>query len=555
MPCIVTVQFTPYVNYMNSHLNDRNYVSAIKLIIFSAIFFITFDNIAFFTNVLKVYPFNLSNLGFLLSLAWVLGSSAVLILTLVGHQRTLKPVIIILLLVSSSVAYFMDQFNTVISTSMIKNIVDTDTAEVLDLLTVKLAFYVIFLGALPACLVYKTPVTFKSGLQHTITLAKLFFTVLLSSLLLIYIFSDFYSSFFRMHKPLRYYSNPAYYIFSTGKYIAGLTQVGPKKIATIGTDAKIPATDTHRELVIFVAGETARAENFSLNGYTRETNPQLKKENVISFSNFWSCGTSTAVSLPCMFSVYGSSEFDIEKGRSSENVLDVLKRAGVNILWLDNNSSSKGVAERVTYQSYKSPGVNPVCDNECRDEGMLANLQSYIDEHNQGDIFIILHQMGNHGPAYYKRYPSRFEKFTPVCKSSQLEECTSEEIINAYDNATLYTDYFLTKVIGLLKLNNQKFETAMLYVSDHGESLGESGVYLHGLPNFMAPDTQRHVPAILWLGSNFDDVDYAVIQQKRTKKYSHDNLFHTLLGFFEIDTTLYDKRMDLLKNYPTPDNS
>jgi lipid A ethanolaminephosphotransferase len=292
-------------------------------------------------------------------------------------------------------------------------------------------------------------------------------------------------------------------------------------------------------------GETARADRFSLNGYAKETNPLLKQEQLINFNNFWSCGTSTAKSVPCMFSTYKASEYSKAKSQSTENVLDVLKHAGVNVLWLDNNSDSKGVADRVEYQSFKNSEVNPLCNPECRDVGMLEGIQAYINQHPKGDIIIVLHQMGNHGPAYYKRYPAEFEKFTPVCKTNQLEECSKEELDNAYDNAILYTDYFLSKVIAILKQNSDGFETAMFYISDHGESLGEKGLYLHGLPNFIAPDTQRHVPAILWVGDNYAEINTELLKNKQNEKLSHDNVFHSLLGFMEIESSVYDKTMDI----------
>jgi lipid A ethanolaminephosphotransferase len=216
------------------------------------------------------------------------------------------------------------------------------------------------------------------------------------------------------------------------------------------------------------------------------------------------------------------------------------------VLWLDNNSDSKGVALRVPYESYRTPEKNAVCDLECRDEGMLLNIQEYINEHKKGDIFIVLHQFGNHGPSYYKRYTQEFEKFTPACKTNQLENCSKEAIDNAYDNAVLYTDYFLSKVIELLKGNDSEFESAMFYVSDHGESLGENGIYLHGMPDFIAPDEQRHVPAIIWLGSNYDELNISDIAMKKNNKYSHDNIFHTILGFMEIETSIYKKEMDII---------
>jgi lipid A ethanolaminephosphotransferase len=360
------------------------------------------------------------------------------------------------------------------------------------------------------------------------------------------VFSSHYASFFREHKRLRYYANPATWIGSTVRFSFGTMKAEAKTVRPIGKDAKIPASDTDRELIILVVGEAARADRFSLNGYAKETNPLLAKEDVISFTNFYSSGTSTAIAVPCMFSVFGRSGYSEQKARETENLLDVLQHAGVNVLWRENNSSSKGVAARVAYEDYQSPKTNPLCDVECRDEGMLVGLQDYIDRKERGDITIVLHQMGNHGPAYYKRYPKKFEKFTPVCETSQLEECTNEQVENAYANAILYTDYFLSRVIELLKRNSGEFEAAMVYIGDHGESLGENRIYLHGLPYFMAPHEQKHVAAVMWFSDSFK-IDKKALRAKADLPFSHDNLFHTMLGLMEIETSVYDKGLDILK--------
>lgn len=293
-----------------------------------------------------------------------------------------------------------------------------------------------------------------------------------------------------------------------------------------------------------VVGEAARADHFSLNGYERETNPLLKKEEIIDFSHMYSCGTTTAISVPCMFSIYDRNDYDTQKGLHTENVLDVLSHAGVEVIWRDNNSNSKGVADRVQYENYRTAENNTICDDECRDEGMLVGLEQRIEASDK-DMIIVLHQMGEHGPAYYKRYPKAFERFTPTCQTNQLEACSQEEIANAYDNALLYTDYFLSQTIQLLKKYEESMDTAMFYMADHGESLGEGGFYLHGLPYFIAPDTQRHVGSLLWLGKDFP-VDKEKISNAASNKFSQDNLFSTLLGLFDVQTEVYKKEMDML---------
>lgn len=524
-------------------------ITTSRIIVLLSIFFVTFTNNSFFSNVIEVYPLTQKNIPFLLSLAVVLGCVIIFLLSLICYRHTIKPILILLLLLSSLTSYFMDSYNVVIDDSMIQNIVKTDMAESVDLISMKMFLHLILLGIIPSILVYKVDIKYAPVKREFISRLKLSLFSFGLILSLILLFSNFYASFFREHKQLRYYTNPAYYIYSTGKYINSLLKSAAIPLKQIGLDAKIPPSDTQRELIIFVVGEAARADRFSLNGYSRETNPLLKqKEGLLNFSNVWSCGTSTAVSVPCMFSIYGHSEFTNQKGDSTENILDILQRAGVNVLWRDNNSDSKGVAARVPYQDYKTPENNPLCDPECRDEGMLSGLQEYIDSHKQGDIFILLHQMGNHGPAYYKRYPPAFEKYTPTCQSNQLEDCSKEEIGNAYDNAILYTDYFLSKVIDFLDTNAAKFEAAMFYISDHGESLGENGIYLHGLPSLIAPDVQKHVPCIMWFGRSFnkDEINFTTLKEKINNEYSQDNLFHTILGLMEVTTSLYMEEMDII---------
>ena len=524
------------------------------LIVLVAVFLAVFGNLSFFGKVLNAYPLGAGNAPELASLGAMLVATSILLLALTCFRRTTKPVLIVVLLLSSLAASFMDSYGVVINDDMLQNAVQTNMAEAADMLNFRLLAYLVMLGVIPAILIARLPLRWRGIRVEAIARGKLLAVVVLFMVGTTLAFGGFYASFLREHKSLRSFANPGYFIYSAVKYSTGTLAVkGRQALIAVGADAIIPAGDVDRELFILVIGETARADRFSLNGYARDTNPQLRRADAISFSNFRACGTSTAVSVPCMFSLIGMDKFDTKKGAAQENLLDVLTHAGVNVLWLDNNSDSKDVALRVPYQSYKSPDVNPVCDPECRDVGMLSALQKHIDAHPKGDIFIVLHQMGNHGPAYFKRYPPEFEKFKPACQSADLSQCSREEIGNAYDNAILYTDFFLGKVIDLLKDNDSKFETALLYVSDHGESLGEGGVYLHGLPPAIAPDAQLHVPAIMWLGSGFSDVDFPALRRKRDTRFTHDNLAHTVLGAMEVGTSIYRPELDILDGCRKPE--
>ena len=537
-------------------------ISQYKAIIFSSILFVLFYNFSFFENVFKTYPLESTSIFNLISVVILLISLTIFFFTLLSSKYTTKPLLILTLFISAFTAYFMDTYHVVIDDGMIRNSLETNLEESSDLFSFQLVLYVFLLGLLPSYFIYKIKIDYSTFKKEFFAKLKVLTLSLSVILIILFSFSKFYTSFFREHKPLRYHVNPIYWIYSIGSYINKTLNSEPIVLKEIGRDAKITPEKTleeeeKKELIIMVVGEAARADRFSLNGYSKETNPLLKQEkDVINFSNMYSCGTATAESVPCMFSIFDRADYDYKKGKSTENILDVLKNTNkVQILWRDNNSDSKGVALRVDFEDYRTSQTNTICDDvECRDEGMLVGLDEYIKKHKDKDILIVLHQMGNHGPAYYKRYPKEFEKFTPVCKTNQLEQCTQEEVSNAYDNAILYTDYFLSKVINFLKPYSNTHETAMLYMSDHGESLGENGLYLHGLPYFMAPDEQKHISSLIWFGDEFkNDMDMEKLNSYKNKQFSQDNLFHTLLGLFEVETGVYKKDMDILNETRKPE--
>ena len=516
------------------------------LIVLVAVYVALFTNTALFNSAFNIYKGGAEEFLFVISLLPFIAAVFIVILAALCHRAAAKPILITFLLLSSVIAYFMNRYGVVVDDDMLVNVLETDTGEAGDLLSFAFVLYVLILGVVPSLFIYSAKLNLPRLKAALISRLKLVFASVAMMVAVFFLFSGHYISMFREHKEIWYRANPIHAVYSAGKLVHDSVKFASLPHLVVGAHAKVPEWDTHRELVVMVVGETARADHFSLNGYARETNPRLQNEGVINFPDFWSCGTSTAQSVPCIFSHFSRAEFDPEKANAADNALDILKRAGVSILWRDNNSSSKHVADRVEYEVYLTNKTNPVCDVECRDEGMLSGLQDYIDRHPIGDVLIVLHQMGNHGPAYYKRYPPAFEKFTPVCKTNDWGAGSKEEIVNAYDNAILYTDFFLSKVIELLKQNDDGFETAMMYVSDHGESLGENGLYLHGLPYFLAPEAQKHVPFVMWFGRNFDPHSLSSIQTKRMEQLSHDNIFSTLLGLFELQTAAYNPNMDIL---------
>lgn len=520
------------------------------LIILTAFLITTFYNVTFFREVEQVFSIANGKLLFIASLYLLLFLLHVLLFSLFASRITTKLLLIMLIMIATVSEYVVATYGVVIDIEMLRNTLQSDYREAMGLFSMKFIYFALMFSAIPIIVIIRWPLHYRSFFHETLTRCIVVFVSLSLSLMTIWLFSADFSSLVREYKALRYRINPDYPIyaaFSLGHQMI-TSNSASTKIEKIAEDAEIVHPDDdkkkgrpHRELIIMVVGETARADHFSLNGYPRDVNPRLSQiENLISFTNVFSCGTSTAVSVPCMFSHKSRREYRHNSIDSYENALDILKRKGVNILWRDNNSSSKGVANRVEFQDFRSPNLNPVCDTECRDDGMLYGLEKYIDSHQQGDILIVLHQMGSHGPEYFKRYPAEFEYFTPVCKSKILGDCTSEEIINAYDNTIRYTDFFLSRVIDLLKQYDSKFEAGMYYISDHGESLGENGIYLHGLPYTFAPENQKHVASILWAGTYFD-FQLNNLKDKKTALFTHDSVFCMLLGLFEVDAKLCPK--------------
>ncbi len=503
-------------------------------------------NYRLFSATMAAFPASFHHGLFLVSLGVVLFGVHVILLTVLSSRLLIKPLLSVLVLVAAPVAYFSDRYGTIIDYAMIQNLLRTDSGEVMDLITPELLLRVVGLGCLSVALLWTIEVartSFRRVLLHKLSLLAGAVIIIAASL---FSFSAEYATFFRQHKSIRFYSNPVYPVYSAiGAALESLKTPHDGTIVRVADDAAIVEDGSKPELMIFVVGETARADHFSLYGYPRQTNPELLRlqKELFVFDRVESCGTSTAVSLPCIFSLSDRVDFDIDTAGHTENVLDVLQRTGVDVLWRDNNSDSKGVALRVPYENFKTADLNPECEGECRDVGMLRGLQSWIDE-RPGDGLVVLHQMGNHGPAYWRRYPPEFERFTPSCHNNDISRCTDDEIINAYDNAILYTDWFLVQVINLLRANAGKFEVSMLYVSDHGESLGERGIYLHGMPYAIAPEEQTHVPALLWFGS----LDYVNVAQLRSHVHdatSHDAISYTLLEYFEVKGTGLENRNPL----------
>ncbi|AFL49715.1 lipid A ethanolaminephosphotransferase [Sinorhizobium fredii] len=486
----------------------------------------------------------------MLSLGAALGLTTFSVLTSLSMKYVMKPVLILLVAISAAAAYFTDTFGVVIDKGMIGNAAVTTGPEAGHLLTSSLALHLALYALIPSLLVAWVKVKHRRFFSKAVVNFLFIAPALVLSGALIYANFAGIAYALREHRDLMVRFNPAGPISSAVRY--GLSTYRERNLVVqpLGTDAKEGpriAASGKPVVVVVVAGETARAMNFSLNGYDRETNPELKALGVVNYRDTTSCGTATAVSLPCMFSVYPRKQYSDWKARSTENLVNVLTHAGVSVTWWDNNTGSKGIADLISFASMTHRKNSPLCHNgECLDEIFLDELDKKLGATTK-DSVIVLHQLGSHGPSYYLRYPEAFRRFTPDCRTPELMNCTTEEIVNAYNNTILYTDHVLASVARLLENHQDRIAGAMIYMSDHGESLGENGIYLHGAPYAIAPKEQTQVPFIAWFSKPYQaemGVDTACLLKDAASPKSHDNLFHTVLGMMDVQTGVYNRSLD-----------
>ena len=484
-----------------------------------------------------------------LALAAVLAATLCALLSLAAWRCLLKPLTIVLLVMTALGGHFMWAYHAVIDSSMATNAAQTDWHEVRALVTPQLGAVMLLGAALPAWLVWRTPLAFAPWTAQALRNAATAAAALAVAAGVIVLSFQPLASGMRNHKQLRYLMNPLNSVYALAQL--GISQRRlPAGLTPIGADAVI-ATAQRPPLMLLVLGETGRSGNFGLNGYARDTTPELTRAGVASFRNAWSCGTSTAASVPCMFSPLGRNGF-LARSADTENLLDVLQHAGLAVLWLDNQPGGcKGVCDRVPTVDTSASRNPRFCNGgECLDgvllEGLDERLAALPEDRRRHGVVLVMHQMGSHGPAYARRSPAAFKRFLPECASSHLPDCTRDSLRNAYDNSIAYTDHVLASAIGWLRTRND-YDASLLYVADHGESLGENNLYLHGMPYAIAPDVQKHVPWVTWLAPGFEQrtgITGECLRGQADARLSHDHLFHSVLGLLQVSTRAYRRELD-----------
>ncbi|WP_404298793.1 phosphoethanolamine transferase [Alicycliphilus denitrificans] len=492
------------------------------------------------------------------ALALLIVCGMVAILAFTAWTRGMRLLWWLVVLVAALAQYYMLTYSVVMDPGMAANVLQTDAREAADLLSLRLLLTVLAVLALPSWWLLRVRIPPMRPLRQVWRNLVLLVLALGVAAGTVAATSRDLAPLMRNHPQLRYLMNPLASLYSATVSVVRPVFARSRTLVPMSEGAALGASYAAAAkplLFVLVVGETARADHFGINGYGRDTTPELARNQVMSWREVRSCGTSTLASLPCMFSPLGKSAFEA-RDDEYENLLDVAQAAGLAVLWLDNQSGCKGVCDRVPNASavdgLDSEARKSLCDGgECRDEAMLhgldARLAAMPEAQRKRGVLLVLHQMGSHGPAYYKRSSGAAKRFMPECRTEVLADCAHGELVNAYDNSIAATDIFLGKTIDWLRGQSARYDTGMLYLSDHGESLGEYGLFLHGMPYGMAPDVQKHVPMVAWL-------DEALLRRERLSatclragadtQLTHDNLYHTMLGLLDVQSPSYQRPLD-----------
>jgi lipid A ethanolaminephosphotransferase len=535
---------TKIKNFFTTHPITVNQL----ILLVSAYFVVVFNEPFYSLAFERITQINTYNSAFMVSVPILLMSLITLFISLFSFKYIIKPFLIILTLLSALVFYATTEYGVVFDYAMMVNVIETDNSEAFAYLNSYAVIFFVIFGVVPAALIASVKLTYHNVLKETLLRFKLIAVSIFTIVIILFFFYENYASFGRNNREIKRYIVPIQFIDSSYKVSRDKFFTKPLTFTLLDKKPRLKNTEKATTVTVLVIGETARAMNFSYNGYKRNTNAYSKGFNPIYFQKVTSCGTATAISVPCLFSAQKRENFDKKKANYQQNLLDIAKLAGVDVLWIDNNSGCKGVCKRVDTIEIPTDKQHPLCDGDyCFDEILIEKLSEKLANIKNKNTLIVLHMIGSHGPTYYRRYPKKLAKFMPDCPKSDIQNCTHEQLINTYDNTIAYTDYVLAKIIALLKSQPKTIQASMLYVSDHGESLGENGAYLHGFPYAFAPAEQTEIPMLFWLTANNKVINQQCLRKKAQQmQYSHDNIFSTVLALSNIKTSAYQTNDDIL---------
>ncbi|RTZ04625.1 phosphoethanolamine--lipid A transferase EptA [Flavobacterium bomense] len=435
-----------------------------------------------------------------------------------------KFLLVLFFIINSVAVYFVNTYSVIIDESMIGNILNTNYDESSSFFSFKLVVYLLFLGIIPSIYIIKVKVI-------NVTVKRFFVLISLTLLFILGLVIANSSNVLwidKNSKTLGGLAMPWSYTVNISLFYAHESKKNEKEILLPNATIK----DNQKSVVVLVIGESARSQNFSLYGYNKNTNPLLSKTNNVFHFNAKSDATYTTAGVKSILEHKNTDDL-------YEILPNYLYRNNVEVIWRTTNWGEPPIHIK-NYQNRAFLMPNCKGDGCNYDEVLLSGLKEQILASKKNKILIVLHTSTSHGPTYSKKYPSEFETFKPVCKSVELANCSQTELINAYDNTIVYTDYILANIIKDLK-QLTAYKSTMIFVSDHGESLGEKNLYMHGLPLSIAPKEQYEIPFIVWYSDNSSK------HLKTNEMLSQNHVFHSVLNFLNIQSPIYNEELNIFK--------
>ena len=527
-------------------------ISSNQLIIYLSLLFTVLFNFPFLNGVrAAVFEVNDYSIGFLLSVPVLLFSLIAIFFSLLAIPLLFRPIAMIITVLSTFVFYGTSVYGVVFDYGMIQNTFETDVSEAMSYINVS-AVTIITLIVVPVTyLIYQVKITYKPLPKELLSRLVLVVCLFATAAVIAKVYYADYAATGRNNRYLKKEIIQFQFVSSGFKFFYDEFLAPEKQFKLLDTTPSLINTGNKPKVTIVVVGETARAKNFEYNGYDRATNEYTRVYSPSYFSNVASCGTATAVSVPCMFSQQTRSNFSRSDTDNQQNLLDIAQLAGADVLWIDNNSGCKDVCNRVPSIQIDPQQDSPLCDGTyCYDEILVQQLKKKLANIHAQSTLIVLHMIGSHGPTYFKRYPTEAKKFVPDCPQSDIQNCSQQALINTYDNTILYSDLVNAQIIAALQSYSSSYDLSFIYVSDHGESLGESGAYLHGFPYALAPAEQTHVPMYFW-SSHHQREFKDCLAPLSNRSLSHDNVFHSLINLTGLNTKAFDAQLNLFNSCQT----
>lgn len=449
-------------------------------------------------------------------------------------RRLLKPLAMVIVLCNAIALYFMTTYQVILDKAMMGNVFNTNTGEAGSYIDPAMLPHLLLFGVLPAWLISRVTLVHASRLRTLAAMLLAFFV----GVGWLYANAQSWLWLDKHGRRLGGMILPWSYVINAARYQSEKSMQSRELTLLPAAHSTAAARKT---VVVLVIGESARAANFSLYGYARDTNPLLARSGAVAIRGARACSTYTTSSLQCMLAHVDTSSTLIH---SYEALPSYLQRHGIDTLWRTRNW---GEPPLKVNEFQRDGELSQACKGtSCSfDEVLLTGLGQRIASSTSDRVFVVLHTSGSHGPDYFKHYPPEAEKFAPVCRSVKLQDCTPETVTNAYDNTVLYTDHFLSGTIDMLR-SIPNTETMLMYISDHGESLGEFGLYLHGTPYALAPDVQKDIPYIVWMSDKFKGRKKLVAEAAlKNAQHAHQTVFHSIMGAFGMQSEVYDPRLDI----------